>query len=239
MKKMTALESRVKVLESNLLDNLRTIDKLNGSIAELSKKLDDSEKRSEKNKDEATAAVRAEIVELDERKNNVVVFGLAESEAADVAAKQAEDNVKVSDLFETIEAQDCKFTVKHRAGKPNADKNKPRPLIVNLESVAKKDVILSKARNLKGKLNYTKVFIAPDWTKRQREDDRLKEDKLKKEAEDKNKERTEDEENEFFWKVVGPKGKRRVAKWWTQPRRQEARTMLVDHLPVVRAAEEA
>ena len=217
---MTALEKRVKVLETNRLDNLATIDKQQLEMVDMRKRLEAESEVVKKTKDDATAAVRAEIAELDERKNNVVVFGLGESEAADIEARQADDNVKVAEIFETIDANDCKFTVKHRAGKPTGDKAKPRPLIINFDSTPMKEKVMDKAKNLKGKEKFAKVFLSPDLTKRQRENEKAKEESLKKEAEEKNRQLTEEEKAEFFWKVVGPKGKRRVAKWWTQPKRR-------------------
>ena len=216
IKRQTSSEKRIEVLESNLLDCLKTIDRQNNTIAELEKKVAEGNKVVEKCKDDATAAVRAEISELDERKSNLVVYGLPESAAADAEAKMAEDNVKVTEIVEAVEAADCKFAVKHRAGKPMPDK--VRPLIISFDTPQMRDKVILNAKKLSGKDKFKKVYLAPDLTKRQREDDAAKEAELKAEANAKNEDLSDEEKNSFEYRVVGPRGKRRIGKWWTRRR---------------------
>ena len=96
--------------------------------------------------------------------------------------------------------------------------DKVRPLIISFDTPQMRDKVILNAKKLSGKDKFKKVYLAPDLTKRQREDDAAKEAELKAEANAKNEDLSDEEKNSFEYRVVGPRGKRRIGKWWTRRR---------------------
>ena len=96
-----------------------------------------------------------------------------------------EDEEKVMQIMECVEAGVAKedLEVMFRAGKKRED-GKLRPLIVRFKE-EKKEKVLNDARKLARKEEWKGVFLAPDLTPKQREEDRKKEEERKKEAEEK------------------------------------------------------
>ena len=106
-----------------------------------------------------------EMKERAERANNVVIFGLAESNTHSVSEE-------VSDLFNTKLGQpDVHIASARRLGKLEQNRGKPRPVLVSLVSSFDKATVMKNKKNLAG----TKIFINNDLTKEQaREDKRLR-----------------------------------------------------------------
>jgi uncharacterized coiled-coil protein SlyX len=234
LKKLKALEKRIEVLESTCLENMKTVERQNGTIADLNKKVAEGAEGVQRAKEDATAAVRAELSQLEDRKSNIVVYGLTESSSEDAEVRKTEDNNLVKELFDVIEAVNTKFNVKHRAGKRVADKIRPVIIIcfvISFETPEVKETVLAKAKNLAGKEKFKKVFLAPDMTKRQREDEWDKEVQMREEVKQKNLEMTEEEKKESEWRLVGMRGKRRLVKW-RKPQGRE-----VTNLKVVEAVQ--
>ena len=73
----------------------------------------------------------------------------------------------------------------------------------------KRERALNDARKLGRKDEWKTVFLAPDLTLKQRQEDKRKEDKRKNEAEVKNA-KAREEGKQGKWIVVGQRGRRRV-----------------------------
>ena len=198
------------------------IDKLEGKTKQVKEKVVVMEREMETGMEQAVKEIREEVVsdkkEADEIANNIVIYGLKESEKEEGKDRKEDDKQMVKKILDDIEVEiDEAMEVKWRAGKKNDDPTKQRPLIVKMESEEKKEKVLKNAKKLKGKAEWAKVFIQPDLTYRQRVEARKQEEKLKEEAEKKNEEgKNEEGESEGEWIVVGPRGKRRVA--WKKER---------------------
>ena len=200
------------------------IDKLEGKTKQVKEKVVVMEREIETGMEQAVKDIREEVVsdkkESEEIANNIVIYGLKESEKEDGKERKEEDKEKVEKILRDIEVEvDEAMEVKWRAGKKSDDPNKQRPLIVKMENEEKKEKVLRNARKMKGMNEWAKVFIQPDLTYRQRVEARKQEERLKEEAGKKNEEgKNEEGESEGEWIVVGPRGKRRVA--WKKEKRE-------------------
>ena len=200
------------------------IDKLEGNTKQVKEKVVVMEREIETGMEQAIKDIREEVVsdkkEAEEIANNIVIYGLKESEKDEGKERKEDDKQKVEKILMDIEVEiDDAMEVKWRAGKKSDDPNKQRPLIVKMESEEKREKVLKNARKLKGKEEWAKVFIQPDLTYRQRVEARKQEERLREEAERKNEEgKNEEGENEGEWIVVGPRGKRRVT--WKKEKRE-------------------
>jgi len=84
----------------------------------------------------------------------------------------------------------------------------PRPMVVGFGKEDQKEELLEKARNLR-MTGFSAVGVSPDLTEEQRRD----EGDLAKEAERRNRERTEEDRSKnLVWMLVGQKGERRLIK---------------------------
>ena len=96
----------------------------------------------------------------------------------------------------------------HRSGRAREEGAKPRPLIIRVSDDETRVSILRNAHKLARFDKTRSVYISPDLTRQQQEEDRKNETKLREEAtrktEEKNGGRTR------RWIVVGGRGSRRV-----------------------------
>ena len=118
--------------------------------------------------------------ELEERKQkdlNVVIYGLVESTDDEVEATENIEKQKVAQLFAdglkcNVSSDD--ITGAFRLGRRRENNEKPRPMKVYLRDQISRQTILSKRKSLANFPvgdSFRKVFIRPDWTKLQREQD--------------------------------------------------------------------
>ena len=100
--------------------------------------------------------------------------------------------------------------MKFRAGKKQEEEGaKPRPLIVKIKNEEKREKIRKNARLLSRTPQWKTVFISEDLTWQQREEARKQEKSLREEADRKTEEaRAEGKTGKF--RVVGPRGRRRM-----------------------------
>ena len=114
---------------------------------------------------------RGEDVENDRRKNNLIIFGVRESEKGDTEAKYEDDKMECRKIFEEIRVNDCRMEQLIRLGKKRDD-GKARPLLARLGSEGEKWAVLSRAKNLR---NFgepmSKVFVNRDMSREEREKD--------------------------------------------------------------------
>ena len=85
-----------------------------------------------------------------------------------------------------------------------------RPIKVRMRSQAAAEEILTKTGRLARKSEYERVWIKRDMN----EEERKQEKDLREEAKEKNQRRTENEEKEFYWRVMDM----RLRKWYIRER---------------------
>jgi len=113
---------------------------------------------------------REEEEEIKNRKTNVILFGLSESNADEPADRQTEDLDQVALMMHELKLDDTRIQNVIRLGAVGGDDSKPRPLKVILENEEQRQRTLASAKNLKflRKGDWDKVFIQPDLTPKQR-----------------------------------------------------------------------
>ena len=222
--RMTDLENRLKTseLERNAL--AAKIERIEGKADQVKDKVvvmeKDIESGMEKAMIDAKAGVTAEMKEREERSENLVVYGVPESEKENAEDRKKEDEEKVQRMARVVGVEEGeKIEVKFRAGK-KSEEGKPRPLIVKLEDAETRERMLRNSRELGRKEEWRKVFIGPDLTFKQREEAREEERKLREEAEKKSEEAKNEGRRGGRYVVVGQRGRRRVV-WWEERGRRE------------------
>ena len=152
--------------------------------------------------------VRTEMEQINERGSNIVIFGLTETKETDTKKWKEMEQKKVEELMTKIEVEG-EVQMLHRAGKPRAEGENPRPTIVRIADDDTREKVFKNASKLSRIEGMEKVFLNYDLTPQQREDEKKKEADLKAEAVRK----TEEEEKSGTGKkyiVVGSRGRRRV-----------------------------
>ena len=165
--------------------------------------------RMEQEQDKRDNMVVDEMQEWMVRRRNLIIHGL--NEAPDHVRVNRErlewDKNALGDLFQTVNAKTRKEDLRfcRRVGEKGIE---PRPLIIGLYNDQDKEHLLSRARDLRG-TRFENVSIVPDLTKKQRG----KEERLKIEADGRNRNLTEeDRRNNLKWIVVGRRGEKRLIK---------------------------
>ena len=137
------------------------------------------------------------------KKNNLIIFGLGES-------NEALNEEVVDDLFHdlgtviTSDEYQC-----FRVGKYNSQNY--RPLVIKLPNAIIKNDILARAKMLKGNEKWKGVSITHDLTKMQCAEEKTNELLLRQEAVKRNEGLSPEEKLTKIWKVVGGRGSRALA----------------------------
>ena len=116
----------------------------------------------------------SELEAREERKLNLVIFNVGESDSADGIIRKKEDTETVQVVLAQIEVAPVVITDCRRLGPYRRDlaARKPRPLRISTESVAQKDAVLKSAHRLR-ELDGTKnIVIRKDLTPLQREQEK-------------------------------------------------------------------
>lgn len=212
-KRVTVMESRLKKMESSVQTNTKDISTVNTRVDTIEgdvKKL-----REEQHNAGSNESVFRELNERENRKGNVVIHNVVESSSAHSDTRVKHDQAELTKILNIVDPdfkpeENIKFS--YRAGertKPSNDASTqdPRPLIFGLKNKEDVQKLLSNCRNLKGS-SYDHVSVIPDLTKQQRKE----EQDLRKKVDEMNAERTEEDAGNFIWKVVGPRGQRKMYK---------------------------
>jgi len=115
-----------------------------------------------------------EGIERSKRMDNLVVMGIKESED-----NETEENI-TEVLDELISGVVIGFKILGRIGKEDSERNKVRPVRIQVLESQHKRRILSKAKDLKKKEGYERVYIVPDLTRQQQFQDRQIKDEFRK-----------------------------------------------------------
>jgi len=193
-------------IKKEFVDMKKQYTDLNNKVEECVGKTDSIKKDCEKAVTNSQTEVFAELRERDERKKNVIVYGIPEA-AAEIKGKARKDYdvEQVCDIAREINvnlnANDIKFA--KRLGEKGEES---RPIQVGLLIDNKKVEILRNGKKLKDSDSYYEVYISPDLTRKQREEER----ELWSEAQRKNESMETDQALNYEWKVVGMKGEKRL-----------------------------
>lgn len=218
-KQLTVIEKRVTAVEKQAAANESSINKLSGSVDTLKTQMTDlNNKITSEPKEAANLAeesVFAEFAEREHKKNNLVFHNVAEAPNSVKSGTERKDADldKLKDIMDILGVNisnrgNSVIKFCSRIGeKTDAVEENPRPLLVGTVNQEVKQDILSNARNLKDSA-CAHVSIVPDLTARQRKEEAA----LKLKADQKNEELSEEEKMLWEWKLVGPRGQRRLLK---------------------------
>ena len=222
--KMAEMESRLKTAELERKALAAKVEKMEGSTTQVNDKIVGMEKEIETGMEKAKKEVRQEMTTemkaREERSENIVVYGMAESTEEGAEERRTEEKRKVVQMAEDIGVEvNGEFEVKFRAGKKVEGSDRPRPLIVRVADDHTRQMLLENARKLARKEEWRRVFLSPDLTWQQREEAREEERKLRSEAERKTEEAKNGGRGGGRFVVVGQRGRRRVV--WREERGEE------------------
>jgi hypothetical protein len=206
----------IKEVKQNTATNTDSIQRLEKKMEEI---VDQAKRTEGISKNDFEARMKEEKEKQQERKDrelNIIVHGVEECSAN---TEQGEDRRRWDvrqclNIFKDarLTENDIKFC--RRVG---ARRERGRPIIMGFYNKSTRDKLI--------KVELPEdISVGPDMTKKQREE----EAEIWKEMEEKNKSRTEEQVTKnLFWRLVGPKGERRLilgpARNQAQPPRTEAR----------------
>ena len=203
-----ALEAKVERMESRS-------DQVKEKVVGMEKEIEAGMERTKK---EVRDEMETERKEREERSENVVVYGMKESEEEDAERRKEYDKTKFMEMAREIDVEVEEAEIKFRAGKKRED-GKPRPMIVKVKDDETKQRLLTNARKLARKEEWKAVYVSPDLTWQQREEARKEEKKLREEVERLNKEQeSKNDGRRGTHVIIGPKGRRRIV--WREERRE-------------------
>ena len=222
------LEKLVKGVEGRIQQVEDCVRGTEAGVTDLDKRVDKMERRvlredDKRDKDQRKIKqdIMNEMADRDSRRYNVVLHKVGEHDQVDATGpmriewdKKSCQNIS-RELKLSLRMDDIKFC--RRLGEKSSE---PRPLLVGFYSETHRNELLKNARNLE-KTKFRDVNIGPDLTKEQRE----REIELKREAERRNEQLTEEDRSKNQeWAVVGARGEKRLIKTTAraphQPNRQ-------------------
>jgi len=115
---------------------------------------------------------KAEELEIEKRKTNVIIHGLAESQDDSSDQRISDDLAVLSAMFHEAGVENAKVENVVRLGRrPSDPTQNPRPMKVVLDSVDSKITLLKKAKNLRENQEggWCRIVIHQDLTPKQRE----------------------------------------------------------------------
>ena len=205
--RMGATEERTKLAEAKADNAVLIAEQAKGAAAGI--------------KDDITKIVFEELSEREDKKYNIIMHNVGESDSKDSATTRKWDEDSFNNITKAMGVnltfQDS-ATFCRRLGAGTSDKT--RPLLVGLKKEEYKAAILNCASKLAA-TNLCWVSVVPDLTKKQSEMD----NEVRNEADRKNREElTEDDcAKNLRWVAVGRKGARKVVKKiYTERRRGPA-----------------
>ena len=180
-KKMTGSEVKLDLLMSMI----PMISKVSERLESMERGLGERklEEKIEEVVERKLADALEEAKEKEKRKKNLIIVNLKESAKTEIAERKVEDLKEVKKLLSKVaEVGDDDISEPVRLGKVGG--NKPRMLKVTIKTEEKKREILKKAPQLNTNTTQAKdrVFINPDLTNKEREQERqLRDEKRERE----------------------------------------------------------
>ena len=116
----------------------------------------------------SNSEILQEVEERQQRRNNVMIFGLPEKSHGSLIERKNHDNGAIHDLFDTMGIADASVEETRRIGR--ITDNKIRALKVTLKDQNTKQKILRSAKELRKSSRFRHVFLANDATKWQQKE---------------------------------------------------------------------
>ena len=221
-KQIDELNKRVTAVESTAKTNTENISNVTKDVEKVTKDVEKLQEERTKDADSSKREIFAELSERTAKKNNIVMHSVAEPDPSirNGNDRKAEDLAAITDIGEALgikldAEKDIKFSA--RIGPRDDKADSPRPLLIGFRDTAVKEKILAEARHLKNNTAFSHVGIVPDLTKQQRKE----ESEMRDEAEKRNENMDGEESLNYEWRLVGPKGEKRLQKL---PRPKEGST---------------
>jgi hypothetical protein len=207
--RLKQVEERVEKIASSVENNAAAIKEVDKKVDKVREELSKKEDRVEETVKDQQREMYEELRQRDLRKKNVIFHGIQELQAENSTYRERNDwdKASIGNILKELRVGVREDAVKFckRIGEIG---NAPRPLLTGFHMESDKLNLMRVAKNLENTV-FSDVNIAPDLTKRQREE----EAELKKEAEKRNKNLSEsDMSKNLHWVVVGARGERRLTK---------------------------
>ena len=213
-----AVQDTVETISSNQETSEEKVTKLRSDFDEFKGKFSNVS-----TPEEEKVSVLAEIKDRDERKFNVIVNGVKESNETEKTEVQNEENRLLNQLFSDMQMNadttSDNIQFKTRLGTKQAGRN--RPFLLKFRDQRTRNDVLRNAR----KVLESGIRIRPDLTKLQGQED----EKFRKTVDDENSVNPEDNSGEYRWKVAGPPGNlrkikvRNIQEWEEEAERRRER----------------
>ena len=189
--------------------NTRQIRATEKDVEELRQELRRLNERMDEDREAKEDTLCEELRERDVRRCNVIIHGVPEPDDSiqDNRERMEIHKIRCEELFQEIRARTRKPDIRfcQRIGERGRDS---RPIVIGVTTEEEKKHLLDRAKELQ-RSRFNNVAIVPDLTKLQRRG----EEKLVREAEERNKSLTrEDMDKNQRWLVVGKRGEKRMIK---------------------------
>ncbi len=214
-RKMRAVEAKVEELSDNVTEVKDNVKEVKDSLEKVENKVKQVEEKVNLAAEKSNSVVFEELREREARRLNLVLQGVPEHDQESATGKERRD-WDLDHCMQICKAMDLEYDLDtfkfcRRVGVMDSG---PRPMVIGLYTEMERSMMLRRAKRLEN-TTYKDVRIAPDLTKRQRQEERS----MWKEVEDRNTNRTEDQlQKNLAWMVVGARGERRIV---LQPNRQD------------------
>lgn len=161
--------SKFKNIKSLVESMQKQIESLREDLQAQIRSLSTANMQQPMSNDETFENVVQEVHERQKRKNNILIFGLAEQQANQTNAIRAEsDRAAVGDVIAFLGQEvDSDGATLHRVGRLDPDSTRPRPVKVTLSSEAVVLKLIRNAKKLKSSERFARIFISFDRTPRQ------------------------------------------------------------------------
>ena len=175
--KVRTIESRVEGVE-NRVDSLESQGgAVHNKVSFLENKIKEMHNTVEKVVLERLDEVRAEEVEKDKRKKNIIIHMFPEGESSNIEETKEHDTrelLKVLKKHTEVNLESAEITNIFRIGKQDNNNRNPRLLCVTLSTVERKWEIIEIASKLKEASEeiIQKMFISPDMTFKERNENK-------------------------------------------------------------------
>jgi hypothetical protein len=207
--KVAAMFKDIQDIKNDISQLQKDKEDTNTRVTKLETRCDEYDNKEEQLKSNVEKNVFQELRDREEKKNNLIIHGIPEvNDDSWPGLKKKELDIHWTGLVvDTLEVKinpekDIKFI--RRLGEKKVDSI--RPLQVGFHNIDTKSEIMKKCRSLADNEFWDGVYLVPDLTLQQRKE----EDNLIVEMHKRNSELSEEQALNSEWKVVGPKGQKRL-----------------------------
>ena len=213
---LKAMENRVMVLEQEKEVLAQKVERMEKGAEKVTERVEGVAQEVAsgmiKAKEEVTKEVKNELTLREVNSSNICIYGLEETKEEDSVKWKEKETKKVMEIVDQIGVRvEGEVVVKFRAGRQREEGAKARPLIVRVADDEMRERIFRNARLLSQDERTRRVFIAPDLTPQQRDQDQKEEVERKADAARMTEEAKNAGRKELFV-VVGARGRRRVVR---------------------------